>query len=96
METALRRYRVPLAAVAEIPRLGQVGVLPLIKQVPGLATDYWLNGKHGILGSISVFQDPAITEGSTCRVADSVRQQVVALVRNPRGHQGALVVQHAG
>lgn len=68
---------------AEAGRRVREGFVPLVSQIPGFVSYYWVNAGGGVMVSTSVFEDQAHEEESNRRAADWVRENLAALLPNP-------------
>jgi hypothetical protein len=94
MYGVIRRYRFDPGASEEIERQVKEGFIPLISQMQGFVTYYWLDTGGGEGVSLSVFKDKAGAEESVSLAADFVRKNMVSLLGKPEIIQGE-VLAHA-
>jgi hypothetical protein len=59
MHVVLRRYRVRFGSIELMPRYAHETLLPRLRQVPGFAGYYMVNGGDGLVASIGLFETPA-------------------------------------
>ena len=77
MYAFIRRYQFDPSASEEVDRNIRETLLPLLKDVPGFVTYYWLNSGEGFGASLSVFESKEGAEESV-RVAANFAQQHLA------------------
>lgn len=82
MYAVVRRYE-GVTDPAEAGRRVEEGFVPLLRQVPGFVTYYWVNAGGGVMLSTSVFEDQAGAEESVKRAADFVRDNLASLLPEP-------------
>jgi hypothetical protein len=78
----VRRYE-GVTDPGEAGRRVEEGFVPLIKNIPGFVTYYWLDAGDGVMASTSVFEDQGGTDESNERAADWVRENLASLLPNP-------------
>ena len=70
------------------------GFVPLITDIPGFLTYYWVDAGDGVMVSLSVFRDQAGAERSNATAADWVQENLAPLLPNPpQITAGALVIR---
>jgi hypothetical protein len=77
MHAVIRRYQFDPSASEEVDRNVRETLLPLLKDVPGFVTYYWLNSGEGFGASLSVYESKEGAEESV-RVAAIFAQQHLA------------------
>ncbi|MEU9749372.1 hypothetical protein [Streptomyces niveus] len=82
MYAAVRRYE-GVSDPAEVARLVKEGFVPLLRQIPGLVSFYWVDAGNGVFVSTSVFQDKAGAEESTLKASHFVRDNLASRLPNP-------------
>ncbi len=80
MYAVIRRYQFDQSASEELDRKVREILVPLLKDVPGFVTYYWLNTGEGSGASLSVFESREGAEESV-RVAANFTQQHFSGVR---------------
>jgi hypothetical protein len=93
MYATVRRYE-GVTNPSEAGRQVSEGFMPVIAQVPGFVTYYWVDAGGGVMVSTSVFQDKAGAEESNRKVVDWVRQNLASLLPNPPQVTSGEVVAH--
>jgi len=89
----VRRYE-GVTDSAEAGRRVEEGFVPLIKDISGFVTYYWLDAGDGLMASTSVFEDQAGADESNERAADWVRENLASLLPNPPQITEGEVVAH--
>ncbi len=79
MYAVIRRYQFDPSASEEVDRNIRETLLPLLKDVPGFVTYYWLNSGEGSGASLSVFQTREGAEESVRAAANFVQQHLSGL-----------------
>ncbi|MEU4094875.1 antibiotic biosynthesis monooxygenase [Streptomyces sp. NPDC026673] len=82
MYAVVRRYE-GVTDSAEAGRLVAEGFVPLLRQVPGFVSYYWVDAGDRVMLSTSVYEDQAGAEESVKRAADFVRDNLASLLPNP-------------
>ena len=59
MHVVLRRYRVRFGSIELMPRYARETLVPRLRQVPGFAGYYLVNGGDGLVASIGLFETAA-------------------------------------
>jgi len=77
MYAVIRRYQFDPSASEEVDRNVRETLVPLLKDVPGFVTYYWLNSGEGFGASLSVFESQEGAEASV-RVAATFAQRHLA------------------
>lgn len=93
MYATVRRYE-GVTDSAEAGRRVEEGFVPLIKDISGFVTYYWLDAGDGLMASTSVFEDQAGADESNERAADWVRENLASLLPNPPQITEGEVVAH--
>ncbi|MER6104131.1 hypothetical protein ABT115_17830 [Streptomyces sp. NPDC001832] len=94
MYAVVRRYE-GVTDPAEAGRQVNEGFVPLLRQVQGFVSYYWVDAGGGVMVSTSVFQDRAGAEASTERATDFVRDRLAFLLPNPPQVTAGEVVAHS-
>ena len=79
MYAVIRRYQFDQSASEEIDRKIREILVPLLKDVPGFVTYYWLNSGEGFGASLSVFESKEGAEESVRAAANFVQQELSGL-----------------
>ena len=77
MYAVIRRYQFDPSASEEVDHQVRETLVPLLKDVPGFVTYYWLNSGEGVGASLSVFDSKEGAEESV-RVAVTFAQRHLA------------------
>ena len=93
MYATVRRYE-GVTNPGEAARRVNEGFVPLISQIPGFVSYYWVDAGDGVMISTSVFQDQGGAVESNTRAADWVRQNLASLLPNPPQITAGEVVAH--
>jgi hypothetical protein len=94
MYATIRRYE-GVTNTREAGRRVKEGFMPLISQLPGFVSYYWVDAGDGVMISTSVFQDQTSEEESNRKAADWLRQNnMAALMPNPPKITAGEVVAH--
>jgi hypothetical protein len=79
MYAVIRRYQFDQDASDELDRKIREIFVPLLKDVPGFVTYYWLNTGEGSGASLSVFESREGAEESVRAAANFVQQNLSGL-----------------
>ncbi len=79
MYAVIRRYQFDQSASEEVDRKIRELFVPLIKDVPGFVTYYWLNTGEGAGASLSVFDSREGAEESVRAAANFTQQHLSGL-----------------
>ena len=79
MYAVIRRYQFDQSASEELDRNLREHFVPLLKEMPGFVTYYWLNSGAGSGASLSVFEGQAGAEASIRAAANFVQQHLSGL-----------------
>ncbi|TMM16004.1 MAG: hypothetical protein E6F96_12025 [Actinobacteria bacterium] len=82
MYATVRRYE-DVTDPAEAGRRVAEGFVPLVKQIPGFVSYYWVDAGDGVMASTSVFEDRAGAQASTERAAEWVQENIASLLPLP-------------
>ena len=82
MYAAVRRYE-GITDDAEAGRLVGESFIPLLKNVPGFVSYYWIDAGNGAMASLSVFDDKAGADESVRLAHRCVQDNAAALIPNP-------------
>ena len=89
MYAVIRRYQFDQSASEEIDRNLREQFVPLLKEMPGFVTYYWLNSGAGAGASLSVFESKEGAEESVHAAANFVQQHLSGLnVSKPEIFEG--------
>jgi hypothetical protein len=96
MYAVIRRYE-GVQLVEEVVRRANEGLEPLVSQVPGYVAYWAIDAGHGVVASVSVFQDQAGVEAVTRLAAGWLRENLASLMPNPpQVTMGEVVLGTAG
>jgi hypothetical protein len=76
MYAVIRQYQFDQSASEELDRNLREHFVPLLKEVSGFATYYWLNSGAGFGASLSVFDSREGAEASVRAAANFVQQEL--------------------
>ncbi len=76
MYAVIRRYQFDQSAGEELDRNLREHFVPLLKEMPGFVTYYWLNSGAGAGASLSVFESKEGAEESVRAAANFVQQHL--------------------
>jgi hypothetical protein len=76
MYAVIRQYQFDPSASEELDRKIRETLVPLLKEVSGFATYYWLNSGAGFGASLSVFDSREGAEASVRAAANFVQQEL--------------------
>jgi heme-degrading monooxygenase HmoA len=76
MYAVIRRYQFDQSASEEVDRNLREHFVPLLKEMPGFVTYYWLNSGAGAGASLSVFESKEGAEESVRAAANFVQQHL--------------------
>ena len=79
MYAVIRRYQFDPSASEEVDRNVRETLVPLLKDVPGFVTYYWLNSGEGFGASLSVFDSREGAEASVRTAANFVQQELSSI-----------------
>ncbi|HKH19745.1 MAG TPA: antibiotic biosynthesis monooxygenase [Gammaproteobacteria bacterium] len=79
MYAVIRRYQFDPSASEELDRKIRENFMPLLKDVPGFVTYYWLNSGEGSGASLSVFDSQEGAEESVRAAANFTQQHLSGL-----------------
>jgi hypothetical protein len=79
---------------AEAGKRVNEGFVPLIKDIEGFVTYYWVDAGDGVMVSCSVFEDQAGEEESNNRAREWVKENMAELLPNPPAISAGHVVAH--
>ena len=79
----------------EAARRVQEGFIPLISEIPGFISYYWVDEGDGVMISVSVFATREAEEESNRLAADFVKQHVAPLLPKPPQITAGQVVARA-
>jgi hypothetical protein len=79
MYAVIRRYQFDPSASEALDRNLRETLVPLLKDVPGFVTYYWLNSGAGAGASLSVFDSQEGAEASVRAAANFVQQHLSGL-----------------
>jgi heme-degrading monooxygenase HmoA len=89
MYAVIRRYQFDQSASEEVDRNLREHFVPLLKEMPGFVTYYWLNSGEGAGASLSVFESKEGAEESVRAAANFVQQHLSGLtVSKPEIFEG--------
>jgi hypothetical protein len=66
-----------------VARLVNEGFIPIISEMPGFVTYYWVDAGDGVIVSTSVFEHKDAEEESTFRAGEFVQEHLAPLLPNP-------------
>ena len=93
MEATVRRYD-GITNPAEIGRRVAEEFVPLLKELPGFVSYYWVDAGDGVMVSMSVFEDLASADASNERAAAWVAENAADMMPNPPQVTAGTVVAH--
>jgi hypothetical protein len=93
MEATVRRYD-GITNPAEIGRRVAEEFVPLLKELPGFVSYYWVDAGEGVMVSMSVFEDRASADASNERAAAWVTDNAAEMMPNPPQVTAGTVVAH--
>ena len=94
MEATVRRYE-GITNPAEIGRRVAEEFVPLLKELPGFVSYYWVDAGDGVMVSMSVFEDRASADASNERAAAWVAENAAEMMPNaPQVTAGTVVAHH--
>jgi hypothetical protein len=67
----------------EAGRLVEEGFVPIISEIPGFVTYYWVDAGDGVMVATSVFEHKDAEEQSTFAAREFVAQRLAPLLPNP-------------
>ena len=79
MYAVIRRYQFDPSVGEEVDRKVREILMPLLKDIPGFVTYYWLNSGAGSGASLSVFDSREGAEASMRAAANFVQQHLSGL-----------------
>jgi hypothetical protein len=79
MYAVIRQYQFDQSGGEEVDRNIRETLVPLLKDVPGFVTYYWLNSGEGSGASLSVFDSKEGAEESVRAAANFVQQHLSGL-----------------
>jgi hypothetical protein len=79
---------------AEAGKRVNEGFVPLITDIEGFVTYYWVDAGDGVMVSCSVFEDQAGEEESNRRAREWVKENLAELLPNPPAISAGHVVAH--
>jgi hypothetical protein len=79
MYAVIRKYQFDPSASEAVDRKLRENFVPLLKDVPGFVTYYWLNSGEGFGASLSVFDNKEGAEESVRVAANFVQQHLSGL-----------------
>jgi hypothetical protein len=79
---------------AEAGKRVSEGFVPLIRDIEGFVTYYWVDAGDGVMVSASVFEDEAGEQESTRRAREWVKENAAELLPNPPTITDGNVVAH--
>jgi len=94
MFATVRRYE-GVTDPAEAGRRVDEGFVPLLRDIPGFVSYYWIDAGDGVMASMSVFDDRAGAEASTDRAAAWVADNIAELLPNAPMVAAGDVVAHS-
>ncbi|MFI8893268.1 hypothetical protein [Streptomyces paradoxus] len=94
MHVVIRRYE-GVTDPAEAGRRVNEEFLPLVRQVQGLVSYYFVDAGGGVMVSTGIFEDRAGAEESTERAGGFVRDRLAELLPNPPQVTAGEVVAHS-
>jgi hypothetical protein len=83
MYAVIRRYQFDPSASEEVDRNVREHLVPLLKDVPGFVTYYWLNSGAGSGASLSVFQSREGAEESVRAAATFGQRHLADITSKP-------------
>jgi hypothetical protein len=93
MYATMRRYE-GVTDPAEAGKRVSEGFIPLIRDIEGFVTYYWVDHGDGVMVSCSVFEDQSGEEESTRRAKEWVKENAAELIPNPPEITDGHVVAH--
>jgi hypothetical protein len=79
MYAVIRQYQFDQSGGEEVDRNIRETLVPLLKDVPGFVTYYWLNSGEGSGASLSVFDSKEGAEESVRAAANFVQQHLAGI-----------------
>jgi hypothetical protein len=95
MYVAVRRYE-GVTDSQKVAQLVDEGFLPLISEMPGFVTYYFVDAGDGVMISTSVFEHKDAEEQSNFRAGQFVAEHLAPLLPNPPQVTAGEVVVHEG
>jgi hypothetical protein len=94
MYAVIRRYQFDPSASEALDRNLREHFVPLLKEVPGFVTYYWLNSGAGAGASLSVFESKEGAEASVRTAANFVQQELSGItISKPEILEGEVQAQ---
>jgi heme-degrading monooxygenase HmoA len=93
MYAVIRRYQFDQSGGEEVDRNIRETLVPLLKEVPGFVTYYWLNSGAGSGASLSVFDSKEGAEASVRAAANFVQQHLSGITSKPEIIKGEVQAQ---
>jgi hypothetical protein len=95
MYVAVRRYE-GVTDSQKVAQLVDEGFIPLISEMPGFVTYYFVDAGDGVMISTSVFEHKDAEEQSNFRAGQFVAEHLAPLLPNPPQVTAGEVVVHEG